>query len=127
MSQTIEVYYNKTKRPKVLENNVLVLYSPQKLTFEPGQKKRVDMKLKIKLPSTITGSCRLLFGLANHGLYLANNNYLTNESNKMNLHFEILNSNLTQRLQINNRHEIGYFTADHTGTDIKYKFVKEHN
>ena len=125
MLQTIELHYN-GRRPKLLENNVLVLYSPQKLKFEPGQKKLVDMKLKIKLPSTITGSCRLLFGLANHGLYLANNNYLTNESNKMNLHFEILNSNLTQRLQINNRHEIGYFTPDHMGTDIKYKFVKEH-
>ena len=125
MLQTIEFHYKATKRPKLLENNVLVLYSLQKLIFEPGEKKLIDMKLKIKLPSTITGSCRLLFGLANHGLYLANNNYLTNETN---LHFEILNSNLTQTLQINNRHEIGYFTANHTGTgtEIKYKYIKEY-
>ena len=47
MSQTITFYYNKTKRPKLLENNVFVLYSPQKLKFEPGEKKMVDMKLKI--------------------------------------------------------------------------------
>ena len=82
----------------------------------------VDMKLKIKLPSIITGSCRLFFQLANHGLYLANSNYLTNETN---LQFEILNLNLTQTLQINNRHEIGYFTPNHTGTEIKYKYIKE--
>ena len=80
------------------------------------------MKLKIKLPSTITGSCRLLFQLANHGLYSANSNYLTNETN---LQLEIVNSNLTQTLQINNKQEIGYFTANHTGAEIKYKYIKE--
>ena len=125
MLKTIEFYYHAIKRPKLLENNVLVLYSPQKLIFQSGEKKVVDMKLKIKLPSTITGSCQLLFQLANHGLYLANNNYLTNETN---LHFEIINLNLTQTLQINNKHEIGYFTADHTETEteIKYKYIKEY-
>ena len=122
MLDTIEFYYKATKKPKLLENNVLVLYSPQKLIFQPGEKKLVDMKLKIKLPSTITGSCRLLFQLANHGLYLANSNYLTNETN---LQFEILNLNLTQTLQINYRHEIGYFTANHRRTEIKYKYLKE--
>ena len=125
MLNTIEFHYKATKKPKLLENNVLVLYSPQKLIFQPGEKKLVDMKLKIKLPSTITGSCRLLFQLANHGLYLANSNYLTNETN---LQLEILNLNLTQTLQINNKHEIGYFTADHTETEteIKYKYIKEY-
>ena len=83
---------------------------------------QVDMKLKIKLLSTITGSCRLLFQLANHELYLANSNYLTNETK---LHLEILNLNLTETLQINNKHEIGYFTLNHTVTEINYKYIKE--
>ena len=74
MLNTIEFYYKATKKPKLFENNVLVLYSPQKLIFQPGERKLVDMKLKIKLPSTITGSCQLLFQLANRGLYLANSN-----------------------------------------------------
>ena len=121
---TIKFYYKATKRPKLLENNVFVLYSPQKLKFQPGEKKMVDMKIKIKFPPNITGSCRLLFGLSNCGLYLLNSAYLSDETN---LHFEILNSNLTQTLQINNRHEIGYFTANHTGTEIKYKYVKEYD
>ena len=81
------------------------------------------MKLKIKLPSTVTGSCRLLFQLANHGLYLADSNYLANETK---LQLEIVNSNLTQTLQINSKQEIGYFTANYTaGSKIKYKYIKE--
>ena len=121
MSQTIKFYY-KTKRPKLLENNVFVLYSPQKLKFEPGEKKIVDMKLNIKFPANVTGSCRLLFQLANYGLYLQNSNYLTRNTN---LHFEILNSNMTQKVEIKSRHEIGYFTPDYVGTEIKYEYVKE--
>ena len=119
---TIKFYYKTTKRPKLLENNVFVLYSPQKLKFEPGEKKTVNMGIKINFPANCTGSCRLLFGLSNCGLYLLNGANLTGNTN---LHFEILNSNLTNRLQINNRQEIGYFVANNTGTEIKYEYVKE--
>ena len=122
MLNTIEFYYNQTKKPKLLENDVLVLYTPHKLIFQPGERKLVDMKLKIKLPSTVTGSCRLLFELANHGLYLANSNYLAKETD---LQLEIVNSNLTQTLQINCKQEIGYFTPHYmVGSKIKYKYVK---
>ena len=85
---TIKFYYKATKRPKLLENNVFVLYSPQKLKFQPGEKKMVDMKIKIELLPNTTGSCRLLFGLSNCGLYLLNSACLTGQTN---LHFEILN------------------------------------
>ena len=121
MSQTIKFHY-KTKRPKLLENNVFVLYSPQKLQFVPGEKKIVDMKLNIKFPTNVNGSCRLLFQLSNAGLQLQNSNYLSGNTN---LHFEILNSNMTQTLEIKSKGEIGYFTPDCVGTDIKYKFVKD--
>ena len=123
MLQTIKFRY-KTKRPKLLENNVFVLYSPQKLKFEPGEKKMVDMKLNIKFSANITGSCRLLFQLTNFGLYLQNSNYL---SGNKNLHFEILNSNMTQTVEIKSRHEIGYFIPDNVGTEIKYEYVKEND
>ena len=123
MLQTIKFHY-KTKRPKLLENNVFVLYSPQKLKFEPGEKKMVDMKLNIKFSANVTGSCRLLFQLTNAGLYLQNSNYLSGNTN---LHFEILNSNMTQTVEIKSRHEIGYFTPDCDGAEIKYEYVKETN
>ena len=123
MSQTIKFYY-KSKRPKLLENDVFVLYSPQKLKFQPGEKKIVDMKLNIKFPTNVTGSCRLLFQLSNVGLQLQNSNYLSGNTN---LHFEILNSNMTQTVEIRSKGEIGYFTPDCVGSDIKYEYVKEND
>ena len=108
MSQCIKFYY-KIKRPKLLENNVFVIYSPQRLKFEPGEKKMVDMKLNIKFSTDVRGSCRLLFQLSNAGLQLQNSNYLSADTN---LHFEILNSNLTQTIEIKSKGEIGYFTPD---------------
>ena len=121
MLQTIKFHY-KTKKPKLLENNVFVLYSLQKLKFEPGEKKIVDMKLNIKFSTNVTGSCRLLFQLSNAGLYLQNSNYLSGNTN---LHFEIVNSNMTQTVEIRSKGEIGYFTPDCVGAEIKYEYVKE--
>ena len=121
MLQTVKFHY-KSKKPTLLENNVLVLYSPQKLKFQPGEKKTVDMKLNIKLPTDVTGSCRLLFQLVNAGLYLQNSNYLSGNTN---LHFEILNSSMTQTIEIKRGHEIGYFTPDNVEAEIQYKYVKE--
>ena len=123
MSQTIKFYY-KIKRPKLLENNVFVLYSPQKLQFTPGEKKIVDMKLNITFPTNISGSCRLLIQLSNAGLELQNSNYLSGNTN---LHFEILNSNMTQTLEIKSKGEIGYFTLNCVGTEIKYEFTKDND
>ena len=108
---TIKFYYKKTKRPKLLENNVFVLYSPQKLKFEPGEKKTVNMRIKINFPATTTGSCRLLFGLSNCGLHLLNGANLTGDTY---LHFEILNSNFTDRLQINNRQDWVFCCKQHS-------------
>ena len=121
MLQTITFHY-KTKRPKLLENNVFVLYSPQKLKFEPGEKKMVDMKLNIKFSTNITGSCKLLLQLSNAGLCLQNSNYLSG-----NLHFEIYNSNITQTIEIKSQGKIGYFTPDCVGTEIKYEYVKDND
>ena len=121
MLQTIKFHY-KIKRPKLLENNVFVLYSPERLKFEPGQKKMVDMKLNIKFSTNITGSCKLLLQLSNAGLSLQNSNHLSGNTN---LHLEIFNSNMTQTIEIKSRGEIGYFTPDYDGTEIKYEFVKD--
>ena len=123
MSQTVTFNYQ-IKRPKLLENNVFVLYSPQRLKFEPGEKKIIDMKLNIRFPTNVKGSCRLLFQLANAGLQLQNCNYLSADTD---LHFEILNSNLTQTIEIKSKGEIGYFTPDYyemKTTKIQCKYIK---
>ena len=119
--QTIRFYY-KIKKPKLLENNVFVLYSPERLKFEPGQKKMVDMKLNITFPTQVTGSCKLLLQLSNAGLCLQNANHLSQNTN---LHLEIFNSNMTQTIEIKSRGEIGYFIADCDETEIKYEYLKD--
>ena len=120
MSQVIQFHYQ-IKRPKLLENDVFILYSPQKLKFEPGEKKIVDMKLNIKFPSNVRGGCRLLFQLSNAGLQLLNSNYLCEDAK---LHFELLNSNITRAIEIKSKSEIGYFIPDSNGTEIQYQYVK---
>ena len=124
-TQTIRFYY-KIKKPKLLENNVFVLFSPERLKFEPGQKKMVDMKLNITFPTTtttdITGSCKLLLQLTQIGLSLQNCDYLSGNTD---LHLEIFNSNMTQTIEIKSRGEIGYFIADCDQTEIKYEYVKD--
>ena len=122
-TQTIRFYY-KIKKPKRLENNVFVLYSPERLKFEPGQKKMVDMKLNITFLTTtdITGSCKLLLQLSNAGLCLQNADHLSENTN---LHLKIFNSNMTQTIEIKSRGEIGYFIADCDETEIKYEYVKD--
>ena len=121
-TQTIRFYY-KIKKPKLLENNVFVLYAPERLKFEPGQKKMIDMKLNIKFSTAdITGSCKLLLQLSNAGLHLQNADYLSENTN---LHLQIFNSNITQTIEIKSRGEIGYFIADCDETEIKYEYVKD--
>ena len=120
MSSVVQFHY-KIKRPKLLENDVFILYSPQKLKFEPGEKKIVDMKLNIKFPSNVRGGCRLLFQLSNAGLQLLNSNYLCEDAK---LHFELLNSNITRAIEIKSKSEIGYFIPDSNGTEIQYEYVK---
>ena len=121
-TQTVRFYY-KIKKPKLLENNVFVLYAPERLKFEPGQKKMVDMKLNIKFSTAdITGSCKLLLQLSNAGLHLQNADYLSENTN---LHLQIFNSNITQTIEIKSRGEIGYFIADCDETEIKYEYVKD--
>ena len=123
-NQAIQFNY-KIKRPKLLENNVFVLYSPQRLKFEPGEKKMVDMKLNIKFLTDVRGSCRLLFQLSNAGLQLQNSNYLSADTD---LHFEIFNSNLTQTIEIKSKGEIGYFIPDCCfGKEIRYEYVKKND
>ena len=120
MQQVIQFHYQ-VKRPKLLENDVFILYSPQKLKFEPGEKKIVDMKLNIKFPSNVRGSCRLLFQLSNAGLQLQNSNYLCGDAKLL---FELVNSNLTRSIEIKSKSEIGYFIPDYNWTKKQYEFVK---
>ena len=78
---TIKFSY-KCKRPKRLENDVFVIYTPEKITINPGEIKNINMQLKIFLPKHITGSCRLLLSLSNQKLKLLNSSLISQEYNQ---------------------------------------------
>ena len=133
----------KKKKPKKLENDVFVIYSPERITINPGEKKNVNLQLKIFLPKNIEGMCRLLLSLSNQKLKLLNSNLISQKYNcnieiqdiyeqgnnlpPWNLNFEILNGDLTKKVTIKSRQELGYFyLLPNRGEEITYKFEKEH-
>ena len=114
--EVVKFFYQKsTRRPRRLENNVFVIYSPEKIKLQPGEMKFVNMGVKIKIPKNITGSCIILQSLSNYGLKLLNSNrqnLLTIDENDLptwTLTFELFNKSFTRTLQIRKRQEIGYF------------------
>ena len=142
MKITVKFQYKK-KRPKKLDNDVFVIYSPERITINPGEKKNVNLQLKIFLPKNIEGMCRLLLSLSNQKLKLLNSNLISQKYNcnieiqdiyeqgnnlpPWNLNFEILNGDLTKTVTIRNKQELGYFyLLSHMGEEITYKFEKEH-
>ena len=133
----------KSKRPKRLDNDVFVIYSPKRITINPGEIKNVNMQLKIFLPKNIEGTCRLLLSLSDQKLKLLNSNFISQKYNPnieiqdiyekgnnlpaWNLNFEILNGDFTKPVTIRNRQELGYFyLLSNRGEEITYKFEKEH-
>ena len=140
--EIIKFFYQKsTRRPRRLENNVFVIYSPEKIKLQPGEMKFVNMGVEIKIPKSITGSCVILQSLSNYGLKLLNSNTISQEFNAniqnlltidendlptWTLTFELFNKSFTRTLQIRKRQEIGYFfKTNDRGKEIDFKYVKE--
>ena len=60
MNGNIEFIYDKTiKRPKRLQNNVFLLYSPERIKIQPGEFKKTDMKCSTHLRENIITTCLL--------------------------------------------------------------------
>ena len=140
--EIVKFYYNKsTRRPKRLENNVFVLYSPERIKLQPGERITINMGVKINFSKNIKGSCRILHSLSNYGLKLLNSNTISQEFNSnidnflandienlppWILIFELFNRSFTQTLQIRKKQEIGYFfITNDRGKEIDFKYQKE--
>ena len=146
MEEKIEFIYDKTtRRPKRLENNVFILYSPERIRLQPDEVKELNMKLKLKNSRNIIGTCILLQTFSNHGLKLLNSNtiaqsennrilqnHLTREGDNDDLppwflSFKLYNKNLNKIFQIRKKQEIGYFIIlNNAGKEIRHSFKKEH-
>ena len=146
MEEKIEFIYDKTtRRPKRLENNAFILYSPERIRLQPGEVKEVNMKLKLKISRNIIGTCILLQTFSNHGLKLLNWNTIAQSENNRILQyhltreegnddlppwflsFKLCNKNLNKIFQIRKKQEIGYFIIlNDAGKEIRHSFKKEH-
>ena len=120
------IFQYKYRKPKKLENDVFVIYSPQKITLNPGETVNVNMNLKIFLPKYVEGRCTLLFSHSERKLKLLNSSLITQKYNRnieldnihknedlpaWNLHFELFNGSYTEKLTIRNKQELGYFNV----------------
>ena len=69
----IEFIYDKTtRRPRRLENNVFVLYSPERIKLQPGEIKSINMKINLRLPNNLVGASTLLPSLSDNNIKLLN-------------------------------------------------------
>ena len=66
------IYDEITRGQKRLENNVFVLYSPKRINLQPGEIKSINMKVKLKLPNNLVGTCTLLLSLTESNIKLLN-------------------------------------------------------
>ena len=141
MEEKIDFIYDKTaRRPKRLENNVFILYTPERIRLQPGEVKEVKVKLKLKISRNIIGTCILLQTFSNHGLKLLSSNAIAQSENNRILQnhrtregdnddlppwflsFELYNKNLNIIFQIRKKQEIGCFIIlNDAGKEIRQK------
>ena len=74
-------------------NNTFTLYLPKQITLRPGEFKKIDMKIGVKLPNNIIGTCTLIPSLEREGLSIENSSFISTENN-------IANVNQPNRLTI---------------------------
>ena len=141
--EAIEFIYDKTtRRPKRLENNVFILYSPEKIRLQPGEIMSINVKVKIKFSKYIIGTCILLQTFSNYGLKLMNSNTIAleinvniqnhlsvneNDLSTWNLTFELFNKSFNNVFQFRKKQELGYFMIlNDGGKEIRFVYKKEH-
>ena len=134
--KVIEFIYDKTlKRPKKLQNNVFMVYSPEKIRLHPGEFKKVDMKLSIRLQEQIVTTCILLPSFSKNGLKLENCQYISADNNLINLNqpinlpwklqFKLVSRSKNTIFSICKRQEIGYIVPLNEEIEqLKVKYTK---
>ena len=86
MDASVDFIYDKsTRKPRKLENNVFVIYAPEKIKLEPGEIKPIDTKVKIRLPRNIVSCCTLLKTFSDNQIKLLNSQHISTETNVLNL------------------------------------------
>ena len=74
------------RRPKKLENDVFVLYTPERIKLQPGKIKIVDLKLQLKLSKNLVGSCVLLPSLTSQNIKHLDAYHISTDSLTLEVH-----------------------------------------
>ena len=126
----VEISYSK-RRPRKLENDVFVLYTPKRIKLQPREIKLVDITLHFKLSKNLVRSCVLLPSLTSWNIKLLNayhisTDNLTLEDSPYRVIFEIQNINMNETIQLKAKTEHGFFTILKSGSteELRYKFAK---
>ena len=131
------IYDRTTRRPRWLENNIFILYTPERIRLKPGETQIIKMKIKIHLMKNSVGCCTLFQTFSVRGLKLLNSQHISAETSTANLcqpvdlpwylTLEIFNQNRNTIFQINQRQELGFFHILNDGSEeIKHIYKKEH-
>ena len=114
------IYDKTTRKPKRLENNVLVLYSSERIKLQPRQIKSINKKIKLRLPNNLVGACTLLPSSSNSNIKLLNSFHvamdgvIAYQNQTVDLPYvfalEIYNQNMNMIVQLRKKQELGFFT-----------------
>ena len=131
----IIIFKYKYKKPKKLENDVFVIFTPKKIILEPGEKENLNTGIEIYLPRYVEGTTYLLSSLRNQNLQLLNSKCISQKYNRnieieevllpWILNLSLKNNSLTQKLTIGKGQPIAFLDL-YVGKKIIYKFKKEH-
>ena len=129
----------KFRKPKQLENDVFVIFTPRRVTLNPGEKINLNVGIKIYLPKYVEGTSYLLSSLESQKLKLLNSKYITQKNNRnieleevykkelqpWILILELENNSLTKDFTIKRGQAIVFLNLYNTREETKYKFKKE--
>ena len=120
------------KRPKHLENNVFVLYFPNRIKIRPGESRKIRMKFGVAVPKGMICIITLLPLYQTIGIKLAHykvtkNKTLEEEDDKKNiqkLKITLTNTNLLKTIDLKKTQEICCFMALNEGEEnFRIKFI----
>lgn len=130
----------KFRKPKQLENDVFVIFSPKKITLSPGEDINLNVGVEISLPKYVEGTTYLLSSLRNQNLQLLNSKCISQKYNR-NIEIEeiykkelqpwililnLKNNSLIETLTIGKGKPIVFLDLYNVGEEINYKFKKDH-
>ena len=128
----------KFRKPKQLENDIFVIFSPRKLTLTPGEDVNLNVGIEISLPKHVEGTTYLLSSLRNQKLQLLNSKCISQKYNR-NIEIEqifkkelqpwililnLKNNSLIDNLTIGSGKPIAFLNLYNMGEERKYKFRK---